>query len=136
MKRAVAAGLFLLSFSVFGQYPYGDRRDRGGYDRSDRYRDPRNGRGSIVSQVISDLDQVNYRSWRGRERNNANDARNNLLNFQSTWQRGRFETKYLDRAIDHMKAIAGYGRIDPRMRERMARDIDELRAFRASGGYR
>ncbi len=152
MKRILAAGLFFLSLSAFGQYPYyGDRggyRDRDGYYRDDqdryrddryrddRYRDPRYGRSSVVDRVISDLDRASFRGWGGRERDNASDARNNLYNFASRWQQGRFETKYLDRAIDHLKVLAYSGRTDPRTRSLIARDIDDLRAFRAGGGYR
>ncbi len=133
MKRTLIAGAFLLSLTAFGQYPYGDRYGYRYGDRDDRYRD-RDYRASVVDRVIADIDRVGYRSWGGRERDNAGDARNNLYRFQDRARQGRFDTKYLDRAIDHLKVVAYSGRTDLRARGILSRDIEDLRAFRASGG--
>lgn len=129
MRRAIVAGLFLLSVTAFGQY-----RDRDRY-RDPRYEDRRYNNASPVSRVIGNLDRIDSRAWVDRhERDHFNNARNDLYAFESRLQQGRFENRYLDHAIDNMKHLANARQLAPRDRGMIMRDIDELRALRARGG--
>jgi hypothetical protein len=139
MRAIALAFTLLLSTGAFAR----DYRDRDGWRRDDNYRDGDygygNGRGvraDVVSRVLSDLDRSrSYRYVDSHDRKHYESARRELERFQSSWAGGRFDTGRLDKAIDNLKHLAQSDRVERGERNRFARDIEDLRDFRASGGY-
>lgn len=143
--RAIAFfSTLLLTTLAFGyddrDWRYRDRDDDrygngryGGY-QNDRY--GRSSRNNVVSRVINNLERSrSYRRVNDHDRNHYEKARQELQRFQSSWANGKFDTGRLDKAIDNLKDLAQSDRVDPRERQLFARDIEDLRRFRASGGY-
>jgi hypothetical protein len=120
-----------------------DRRDRGVWRDDDGWRNNRRDNGrwrnsgrSPISSAIRDLQQMSYsnRYISGHDRNHFDRALYHLSRFEDRWQSGRFEKDRLDDAIDHMKDLAGANRLNSRDRQRISYHINEIRAFRSSGG--
>jgi hypothetical protein len=89
----------------------------------------------VVDRVLSDIDRSSYDRYVDRhERKEFESARHDLIRFQDNWRRGKFDTDRLDGAIDHIHHIVDSGRVEPRMAGLLARDMEALRDFRASGG--
>ena len=133
---AASLGLFLLIPEANAQFGrndrYGDygRRDRNGYGRGSRY-------GNVIGQVLSDLDRVarsSYSRIDSHERRHIERAISELQRFEDRWRDGRFETRYLDRAIEDLADLANADQLRPNERRMMARNRQMLRDFRASGG--
>lgn len=146
--RAIALfSTLLFTTLAFGyddrDWRYRDRNDdRYGYGRNGDYRNGRDGnygrssRNNVVSRVISDLERSrSYRRVNDHDRKHYEKAREELQRFQSSWANGKFDTGRLDKAIDNLKDLAQSDRVDPRERQIFARDIEDLRQFRASRGY-
>ena len=113
---------------------YGYRSDRYGYGDGS-YRGGRAGAG-VLQRVMSNLSRSpSYRYVSNHDRNHYERARYDLQRFQVNWSRGRFDKGRLDSAIDNLKHLAKSDRVHPRERQMFARDIGDLRAFRASRGY-
>ncbi len=96
--------------------------------------------GSIVDRVLSDLDRAAANSSTdGHERGHFATAQRSLLDFQSRWAQGQFDTGRLDRAVNSLKDLVNSNQVDPRDRSVLSSDLAALRQFRASrgqvGGY-
>ncbi len=125
----ICGALGLLAGGAFAQpgdrdYPY-DSRYRG-YSVD------------VVERASSDLDFAGYDSgsyFGGRERREIDQARRDLIRFRENWSRGRFDRDRLDGAIEHIHHFVDSRDVDPRMRERLERDLYSLRDFRANSGY-
>jgi hypothetical protein len=136
MKRFFAAvlpfcGVLAMAFTASAQ---DWRRDTSsGY--GDRYTDNRYGayRQSPIDRVMLDLNRAFDRArLDGRERKHFEDAARNLQEFQSRWSRGKFDTGRLDRAISSIERLSQADRVRGPERMMLARDLNELRQFRAS----
>jgi hypothetical protein len=112
------------------------RDDRYGYGYGDgSYRGGRAGAG-VVQRVMSNLSRSpSYRYVGDHDRNHYEKARYDLQRFQVNWSQGRFDKGRLDSAIDNLKHLVRSDRVHPRERQIFARDIEDLRAFRANRGY-
>jgi hypothetical protein len=125
-------GAFAQSYGGYRDNPYsrGDRNYRGDRYRGDGYRG-----GDIVDRTFADLQQTASASFYARhERGHFDHAMRELSKFQNKRARGKFDHHALDEAIGEMSRLSRAGELNPRVRETMARDADELRVFRA-GGY-
>jgi len=118
------------------QGPY----SRDGYGNQRYYDYDRRGpapayRGDLVGRVINDLSQAGSRGWmENHDRKHLERAWRDLDRFQEKLSRGRFDHGRLDSAIGNLEHVVRADRVDPRTRGRLARDLQELRAFRARGG--
>jgi hypothetical protein len=118
------------------QYRDRDNGYGGGY--------PGGGRGDyVVGRVMRDVEAVGRSSYRGSSGifgggdRHARDAMNDLQNFDARWQRGQWDQRRLDKAIEHVSALANSRYLGNRERQLMWDDANLLRQFRASrgGGY-
>jgi hypothetical protein len=86
--------------------------------------------------VLNDLARSqSYRYAGNHDRRHYEKAREDLHRFQVNWSRGKFDKGRLDSAIDNLKHLAKSDRVHPRERQMFARDIEDLRWFRANRGY-
>lgn len=119
---------------------WGDRRGRYGYD--DRYERGPGNASRLIGRVLGHLDRVQGRSYDRRDHRQFDHARNDLLRFQDNLARGRFDRGRLDSAIGNIDRVARSRDIHPTDRDRLYRDLEDLRQFRASAqnsngyGYR
>ncbi len=128
-----AAGIGLAFALTAGAQVYGGYRGdpyyRGDYDRGYR-----GGYGEdIIGQTMADLSRAS--AYNRREWKHFDHAQRELGKFQEKWARGHFDSHALDETIDELKHLAYSGRLNPRDREILGRDIEPLREFRASRGY-
>lgn len=136
--RHLALSAFLLAASAlsassaFAQAYGGYRGDP--YNR-DAYARGYNGSGP-VERAFGDLERAASSGYRARhERGRIDHALRELSKFQNKWSRGKFDRHALDEAIGEMSHVSRAWDIDPRTREMLARDADELRAFREGARY-
>lgn len=135
MTRLMVLGALLAVAAVADD----DDRRRGGYgDRGGYgYRGGTGYRnGGPVTAALRDLREIYSRARvDDHERDHFRKAMNALEEFDERARRGRFEGKYLDRALDNMSHLAEARQLHPRAREvvRMRmRDLERL----GSNGYR
>ena len=123
----LATGLFAQDYERYRD-PYGHRyEDRSGYNRGD-----------VLDRAFSDLRWAASSSFYARhQRGHFDHALQELGRFEEKFRRGRFDRHPLDEAIGEMSHLSRANELEPRVRETMARDADELRVFRAGGdpGY-
>jgi hypothetical protein len=105
------------------------------YDRDDRF-DPGRGwrfsRAGIVDRSIADLRSIASDSFLNRyQRAQFDRAVLDLHRFREGLQNGRFEQGRLDRAIGSMSSLAGSRELRRPDRERLWRDVSDLRDLRA-----
>ena len=130
--------LTALSVPLFAQYG-GWNRDGYGYGNNSGYGNGGYGRrsagGAAVERALYDLQRIGSRGYMDRhEQGHVSRAIGELQEFRYQFQQGRFDNGRLDRAIDSMKHLANARQLDFRERELVARHIENLRAFRSSGG--
>jgi hypothetical protein len=142
----IAAGALLLASCAtaqwggpYGNGPYGNGPYNNGPSNNGPYGNRYPGRGgygqgntAAIDRTMSDLSRAQSGPWANRS-NEYDKARRDLERFRESWMRGKFDRGRLDSAIGHVQSAAGRTR-DPRMREMLLRDANELRAFRSSGG--
>jgi hypothetical protein len=88
-----------------------------------------------VDRAISDLQRAaSYNGWDHHDRGRFDHAVKELYKFQDKWGRGHFDKHPLDEAIGEMSHLSRSGHLDPRTRDTLARDADELRYFRSGNG--
>ena len=134
--------MLVVGASTFAQYREPDPyyRNRGSYP-DDRYSQPRTneyGRNQqfLVSRVMSDLNRAAERARvDGHEAKHFNEVARNLQDFQARWAQGKFDSGKLDKAIRNLEHLVEANRVRGRDRDMLARDVNELRQFRASRGY-
>jgi hypothetical protein len=111
-------------------------QDYGGYRYRDSYGNPYRGRGDVIDRVFSDLqDAASTSLYAHHQRGHFDHAMRDLSRFQDKWRNGRFDRRPLDEAIGAMLHLSRAGELNPAVRERMAFDADELRAFRDRWPY-
>ena len=133
--RNLISGMLLLAALAGGtaNAQYRDRygspypNNRGPYPSESRY----DNRFDAVRRAIADLDRaasVRYadrRDWR-----HAESARKDLIRFEESRARGRFDRGKLDGAINHLADLTRSPLLHPRERDMLARDIADLRELR------
>jgi len=111
-------------------YRGGDRGygDRYGYES----------RGSLIGQVVSDLDRIGSNAWVDHhERDHFYEASRKLQEFEARWTQGNFDKGKLDKAIENIQHLANADQLRGRDRDILNRDLTALRQFRSTrGGYR
>ncbi len=134
----LAFAVMLMTAPAWAQGPWSrDRHDRDDYRYSDRYSDGYYGRNSapLVGRVLADLDRArSYRFIDGHERKHLDQARKDLMRFESNWNRGRFDRDRLDGAIENIAHLVNSDQVHPRERQLLSRDMNALRSLRASRG--
>lgn len=143
-----ACGVLVLGLTAvtqtWAQAPYYSQRDdpyyrgRGGYD-GDPYSQQRSGygrnQGNLIGRVMSDLNRAAERARLDRhEVRHFDEVASSLREFDERWARGRFDTGKLDKAIHNLEHLADADRVHGRDRDLLARDLQDLREFRASRG--
>jgi len=147
--------VFSMAAKGQGQGPYYPQRDYQNYPNQRSYGDdgysrqrgedprqygndrPSYGRNqdSLIGRIMSDLNRAASNSrMDGHERKHFDEAARKLQDFEERWAQGRFDTGKLDGAIDNFKHLADADRVNRRDRQMLARDVEELREFRASRG--
>jgi hypothetical protein len=138
----LGAGALILNSAAWGQdypprndpyYRNNDPYQQRGYGGNDYGRD----QGYLIGRVMSDLNRAAASArLDGHERKHFDEVAQNLQDFQARWARGKFDTGKLDKAIHNLEHLADADRVRGRDRDMLARDLDDLRRFRASrGGY-
>ena len=105
-----------------------------------------NGRGDYaVNRVMRDVERVSRGAggggWGGvfggnGDQRHVQGAMNELQNFDSRWRSGNWDQRRLDKAIEHVSALANSRSLNNRDRQVMYNDANMLRDFRATrGGY-
>ncbi len=131
------SSVLVLGFTANAQrydpYYRGDRGygDRYGYES----------RGSLIGQVLSDLDRIGSNAWvDNHERDHFYEASRKLQEFESRWSQGNFDKGKLDKAIENIQHLANADQLRGRDRDILYRDLTALRQFRSTrgqyGGYR
>jgi hypothetical protein len=93
------------------------------------------GSGAVVDRVLYNLNTAASNSRvDSHERGHFNTAQQELMNFQSRWAQGQFDTGRLDRAVSAIQDLVNSDQLNPRYRSVLANDLAALRQFRASGG--
>ena len=89
----------------------------------------------LIDRVMTDLNRA-AESARldGHERKHFDEVAGNLQEFAARWARGKFDTGKLDKAIHNLEHLAEADRVRGRDRDMLARDLADLRQFRASRG--
>ena len=140
----LGAGALILNSTAWGQDPYYSPRNDPYYRNNDPYQQRGYGwnnygqdSGYLIGRVMSDLNRAAASArLDGHERKHFDEVAQNLQDFQARWARGKFDTGKLDKAIHNLEHLADADRVRGRDRDMLARDLDDLRRFRASrGGY-
>lgn len=115
--------------------PYYNGRT-GAYDRySGRGTYESSGSGAVVDRVLYNLNAAASNSRvDSHERGHFNTAQQELMNFQSRWAQGQFDTGRLDRAVSAIQDLVNSDQLNPRYRSVLANDLAALRQFRATAG--
>lgn len=105
-------------------------------EAQDRGRMARRG-ASPVDRAMADLNRAarNARFVDGHERKHFDRAMQELGRFEDRWRDGRFDKGRLDKGIENIQHLVNSDRLHPSDRRMLARDLSELREFRARGGY-
>ena len=130
---------------AWGQDPYYTPRQDPYYRNRDGYIDDRYsqqraygyGRNQqfLIDRVMTDLNRAAERArLDGHERKHFDEVAGNLQEFEARWARGKFDTGKLDKAIHNLEHLAEANRVHGRDRDMLARDVEDLRQFRASRG--
>ena len=78
-----------------------------------------------------DLDHASGYPYASRaDRKRFDEARSKLFDFESRFDRGRYEKHELDRAIDHIQQVVNANSLDPRDRGALADDLRRMRDYR------
>jgi hypothetical protein len=134
MRHLAQFALFVAATGVFASAALA--QEYGGHRYRDSYGNPYRGGGDAVDRVFADLQEAASTSVYARhQRSHFDHAMRELSRFQNKWRNGRFDKHPLDEAIGEMSHLSRAGELNPQVRDRMARDADELRAFRARGSY-
>ena len=89
----------------------------------------------LIDRVMTDLNRAAERArLDGHERKHFDEVAGNLQEFAARWARGKFDTGKLDKAIHNLEHLAEADRVRGRDRDMLARDVEDLREFRASRG--
>jgi hypothetical protein len=93
---------------------------------------------SPADRTIEDLRQVAQRNtFSHGEHERFDHAIEHLSQFSGKLYAGRFDHGRLDRGIDDMRNVLQRNRIDPRGREILSNDLNELLRYRSNyAGYR
>lgn len=103
--------------------------------RDDRHREDRYREENLCQTVAADIQHTEgYTRLKGRERERIENALRHLSEFDSAFQRGKFDKDKLDKAIDDVKNLADNNAMSPEDRRLLHEDLDRLREFRAHRG--
>jgi len=117
--------------------PYYRNRDGYADDRYSQQRAYGYGRNGqfLIDRVMADLNRAAERArLDGHETKHFDEVAGNLQEFEARWARLKFDTDKLDKAIHNLEHLADADRIRGRDRDMLARDLEDLREFRASRG--
>lgn len=138
MTRLMVLGTMLVVAAIAhdgdrGRSGYGgyDNRGGSGYRGGGSYRS-----GGPVMAALRDLREIYSRARvDDHERDHFRRAISALEDFDERARRGRFEGKYLDRALDNMSHLADARQLHPRAREVVRMRMRDLERM-GSNGYR
>jgi hypothetical protein len=89
----------------------------------------------LVQQVQQDLRHVMHEDARNRKQaDHCEGALKHLSDFDKGLSNNRFDKDRLDAAIDHMKKVVDDNTLEPRDRDALNNDIEELRHLRVDRG--
>jgi hypothetical protein len=119
--KFTAAKILLISTLLAGatsagaQYPAQPFIDRGLFDR-----------------VRADLDRASAYAWASRaDQKRFDQARRELFDFESRFDRGRYDRHELDQAISRMQKVVSQNSLDPGDRGALENDLRRMRDYRA-----
>ena len=127
----LGSGILVLSLTAHdsdSSYNGGRNSGQGGYYSNSNT-------GSLIGRVLTDL-AVAVRNARmdRHERKHFDDAAERLQEFEHRWAQGKFDRGRLDKAIQSIEHLVDADQVRGRDRAMLARDLQDLRQFRASGG--
>jgi len=120
MRRRTLLYTFLPAFSLLL------RAQTGAYENSRR----------LVARTLEDLRRAARLEQGSKERERYDNAGKHLSDFDREMSQGRFDKDRLDRAIDDVKNIVDHNTLAPRARDRVTRDLADLRTLRETRGAR
>ena len=137
IQRAGLAALaaVLMCGGASAQYRDGYGRPSDSYSRGGPDYRGRGERSEPVTRALDDLRRtLSYGGrWDNNARKNIEKAENDLVRFQEKWYRGNWDNGRLDSAIEHIQHAVNDGRLSPRDRDVLSRDMWALRDFRSGG---
>jgi hypothetical protein len=117
MRRLMVAALIFSSMSAI-------------FAQEENYREER-----LCATVEADIQHSEgYTRSKGKDRERADNALRHLSDFDSAFQRGKFDKGKLDQAIDDVKNLADNNPMGPEDRRLLLEDLRRLREFRARRG--
>src|SRR5881227_1152494 len=84
----------------------------------------------LFDRVRSDLDRAgSYRYASRADQKRFDEARRELFDFESRFDRGRYDKHELDQAIDRLQRVVNDNSLDPRDRGALAEDLRRMRDY-------
>jgi hypothetical protein len=122
MKRWTVAPLVAAVVLFFGQSLFADHR---------HLTDTR----GVVDQTLRDLrEATEFERHNGKQIERYDNATRHLSDFDKEYTKGHFDKDKLDTAIDDLKNVVEHNTLDPRARDQLTDDLQDLRMLRADRG--
>jgi hypothetical protein len=85
----------------------------------------------LIDRTQDDLRRASeFERHKGKEVTRYDNAEKHLSDFDREMTRGHFDKDKLDTAIDDVKNVVEHNTLDPEQRDRLGRDLADLRAMR------
>jgi len=85
----------------------------------------------LFDRVRSDLDRAgSYRYASRADQKRFDEARRELFDFESRFDRGRYDRHELDQAISRIEKVVSHNSLDPRSRAALEDDLRRMRDYR------
>ena len=86
----------------------------------------------LFDRVRADLDHASAYPWASRsDHKRFDEARRELFDFESRFDRGRYDKHELDEAINRVQKVVAHNSLDPRDRGALENDLRRMRDYRA-----
>jgi hypothetical protein len=121
MKRSITAPFAAAAVLFFGPLLF-----------ADHHRQPLRDTRALVDQTQNDLrNAVEFERHKGKEVSRYENAERHLSDFDREYRKGHFDKGKLDTAIDDLKNVVEHNTLDPRARDTLMDDLQDLRMMRA-----
>lgn len=84
----------------------------------------------LIDRTQNDLRMASGLEHGGHQHERYQHAEDELSSFDRSLSKGHFDKDKLDRAIDDIKSVLDHNTLDPRARDMLRRDTEELRIAR------
>jgi hypothetical protein len=121
MKRSIVAPFAAAVVLFFGQSIFAAEHRR-------HLTDTR----ALVDQTLRDLHEATeFERHNGKQIERYENATRHLSDFDKEYTKGHFDKDKLDEAINDLKNVVEHNTLDPRARDALSEDLQDLRMMRA-----